>query len=169
MTSTVLTSHVITVDSSNRNGVAYPNAGSYQIDLPQRYRNIWSAQLLNIQIPEMTPAQRVIFLDIDKLSMIDSTAPGGGINFALAKIPLSAAVANVFFADSLTSSFMTIPLQNPVATIDKLNIQFKDSNGNVLTLANNHSFQIQLNCADYVTNGGGTTIMHSERIMGGTR
>jgi hypothetical protein len=164
-----ITNYVITVDSSNRNGTAYPNAGSYQIDLPQRYRNIWSAQLLNIQIPEMTPPQRVIFLDIDRLSMIDSTAPGGGVNFALAKIPLSLAAANVFFVDSLTSSFVTIPLQNPIATINKLNIQFKDSNGNVLTLANNHSFQIQLNCCDLTPSGGGSTITCGGRVMGGTR
>jgi len=164
-----LTTHVITVDSSNRNGVSYPNAGQYQINLPQRYRNVWSAQLLNIAVPELTPPQRNIFLDIDKLSMIDSTAPGGGVNFALAKIPLSVPVGNVFFVDSLTSSFMEIPLQNPVATMDKLNVTFKDQNGNVLTMANNHTFQIQLRCGDYIANGGGSTILRTSRVLGGTR
>ncbi|AGE56221.1 hypothetical protein PBCVNEJV1_206R [Paramecium bursaria Chlorella virus NE-JV-1] len=166
---TPLTTHVITVDSADRNGAAYPNAGSYQVDVPQRYRNIWSAQLLNIQLPELTPPQRVVFLDIDNLSMIESTAPGGGTNFALAKIPLSLAVGNTFFVDSLTSSFMTIPLQNPVATMDKFVVRFKDSKGNVLTMSNNHSFQIQLNCGDYLPRGGGTTITQYGRIMGGTR
>jgi hypothetical protein len=164
-----LTTHVINVDSANRNGAAYPNAGFYQIQLPQRYRNVWSAQLLNISVPEVVPVQRNIFLSIDKLSMIDSTSPSGGVQFALAKIPLSVPFGNVYFADCLTSSFMEIPLQNPVATMDKLNISFTDSNGNVLTMANNHSFQIQLKCGDYVANGGGSTIMGTQRVMGGTR
>ena len=164
-----LTTHVITVDSANRNGAAYPNAGIYQIDLPQRYRNIWSAQLLNIVLPQLTPPQTNIFLAIDKLSMIDSTSPSGGVQFALAKIPLSAAVGGNLFVDCLTSSFMEIPLQNPVATMDKFNISFKDSNGNVLTMANNHTFQIQLKCADYVADGGGSTIMGTRRVLGGTR
>lgn len=166
---TQLTTHVISVDSGDRNGYSYPNAGSYQIQLPQRYRNIWSAQLLNIALPELTPPQKNVFLAVDKLSMLDSTSASGGVKFALAKIPLSAAVANTFFVDSLTSSFMEIPLQNPVATMDKLNISFKDSNGNVLAMANNHSFQIQLKCGDYVTNGGGSTITGTRRVMGGTR
>jgi hypothetical protein len=164
-----LTTHVITIDSANRNGAAYPNAGFYQIQLPQRYRNVWSAQLLNISMPELNSSQRNIFLAIDKLSMIDSTSASGGVQFALAKIPLTAAIGNTFFIDCLTSSFMEIPLQNPVATMDKFNISFKDSNGNVLTMANNHSFQIQLKCGDYVTNGGGSTILGTHRVLGGTR
>lgn len=163
------TIHVITVDSSNRNGNAYPNAGSYQINLPQRYRNIWSGQLLNISLPELTPPQKNIFLDIDKLSMIDSTSASGGVQFALAKIPLSVSVGNTFFVDSLTSSFMEIPLQNPIATLDKLNVTFRDQNGNVLSMSNNHSFQIQLRCGDYNTSrGGGSTISGTKRVLGGT-
>jgi len=163
------TTHVITIDSANRNGLAYPNAGQYQIQLPQRYRNIWSAQLLNMSIPELSPPQRDIFLDIDKLSMIDSTSPSGGVNFCLAKIPLFIPFGNVFFIDALTSSFMDIPLQNPVASMDRLNIKIKDANGNVLTLANNHSFQLQLTCGDYVPRGGGSTITQKGRVLGGTR
>jgi hypothetical protein len=166
---TQLTTHVIAVDSANRNGNAYPNAGSYQIQLPQRYRNIWSAQLVNIELPELAPPQKKIFLSIDQLSMIDSTSASGGVKFALAKLPLSLAVGNTFYLDSMTSSFPEIPLQNPIATMDKLNVAFKDSNGNVLSLANNHSFQIQLRCGDYVANGGGSTIMGTRRVMGGTR
>lgn len=164
-----LTTHVISVDSANRNGAAYPNAGSYQIQLPQRYRNIWSAQLLNIELPELTPTQKVIFLAIDQLSMIDSTSASGGVKFALAKIPLSVPYGNTYYVDSLTSSFMEIPLQNPIATMDKFNVTFKDSNGNVLTMANNHTFQIQLKCGDLVSNGGGSTIMGTRRVLGGTR
>ncbi|AGE55599.1 hypothetical protein ATCVMN08101_289L [Acanthocystis turfacea Chlorella virus MN0810.1] len=163
-----LTTHVIEIDSADRNPT-YSNPGSYQIDLPQRYRNIWSAQLLNIELPELNPAQKKIFLSIDQLSMIDSTAASGGVKFALAKLPLSLAVGNTFYLDSMTSSFPEIPLQNPIATMDKFNIKFTDANGNVLTMANNHSFQVQLRCGDYIANGGGSTIMGTRRVMGGTR
>jgi hypothetical protein len=165
-----LTQHIITVDSGNRNGAAYPNTGQYQVDLPQRYRNIWSAQLLNISLPEPSDsALKNLFLCVDKISTIDSTASGAGVNFALAKLPLSVSVGNVYFLDSMTSSFMSIPLQNPVATLDKLNVSFRYSNGNVATLSNNHSYQIMLNCGDYIQNGGGSTIAGTKRVLGGTR
>jgi len=165
-----LTQHIITVDSRDRNGAAYPNPGQYQVDLPQRYRNIWSAQLLNISLPEPADSNlKNMFICVDKISTIDSTNPGAGVNFALAKLPLSISVGNVYFLDSLTSSFMAIPLQNPVATLDKLNVSFRYTNGNVATLSNNHSFQIMLNCGDYIQNGGGSTIAGTRRVMGGTR
>lgn len=166
-----LTTHVIAVDSANRNTTAYDNPGSYQINLPQRYRNIWSAQLLNIELPELNPAQKKVFLAIDQLSMIDSTAASGGVKFALAKLPLSLAVGNTYYLDSMTSSFPEIPLQNPIATMDKFNVKLTDANGNVLTIGNtqNHSFQVQLRCGDYIANGGGSTIMGTRRVMGGTR
>ena len=165
-----LTQHIIAVNSADRNGAAYPNPGQYQIDLPQRYRNIWSAQLLDIAFPEPAdPALKSVFLCIDKISTIDSTTPGAGVNFALAKIPLSVSVGNVYYIDSLTSSFMTIPLQNPVATLDKFNVSFRYSNGNVATLSNNHSYQIMLNCGDYRKDGGGSTITGTHRVLGGTR
>jgi hypothetical protein len=167
--STQLTSHIIAVHSSSRDQTAYPNAGDYQIALPQRYRNVWSAQLLNIEIPELTPPQRNIYLDIEKLSTIDSVAPGAGVNFAIAKIPLVLAVSNVFYVDALTSSFMVNYMQNPIASMDRFNVRLLDSKGNVLTLSNAHSFQIQLMCGDYITSGGGSTITHNGRIMGGTR
>jgi hypothetical protein len=125
---------------------------------------------LNISLPEPTDSNlKNLFLCVDKISTIDSTAPGAGVNFALAKLPLSIPVGNVYFLDSLTSSFMAIPLQNPVATLDKLNVSFRYSNGNVATLSNNHSFQIMLNCGDYIQNGGGSTIAGTRRVMGGTR
>jgi hypothetical protein len=163
------TTHVLSISSAQRDVSAYPDPGQYQIQLPQRYKNIWSAQLLNISIPELTPPQFNIFLDIDKLNMIDSTSPSGGTNFCVARIPLYAPYANIFFIDALTSSFMDIPLQNPIASMDKLSIKIKDINGNVLTLTKNHSFQLQLTCGDYVTNGGGSSIKGTARYLGGTQ
>jgi hypothetical protein len=166
------TTHVLSIDSSSRNETAYPSAAEYQIDLPQRYRNIWSAQLLNMVIPEMSPRQRVICLRIDKLNSIDSTVSTGGVNFCFAKIPLLTTLANVYYADAMTLFFPTIPLQNPIATMDRLSISLTDLNGNVLSNignANNHTMTIQFNCGDYISNGGGSTIIQNGRILGGSR
>ena len=50
-----------------------------------------------------------------------------------------------------------------------ISIKIKDINGNVLTLTKNHSFQLQLTCGDYVTNGGGSSIKGTARYLGGTQ
>jgi hypothetical protein len=165
------TTHVISVESSSRNDTAYPSPTQYTIDLPQRYRNVWSAQLLNIAIAEFTPRQRIVCLQIDKLNTIDSTAASGGVNFCFAKIPLISTVGNIYYVDAMSTLFPVIPLQNPIATLDKLKISFTDLNGNVLTNgnSNNHSMQIQLQCGDYLSNGGGSTITQNGRILGGSR
>ena len=139
--------------------------------MPQRYRNIWSAQLLNIGIAEFTPRQRAVLLRIDKLNQLDSTAASGGVNFYFAKVPLVSTVGNIFYVDAMSTMFPVVPLQNPVATLDKLSISFTDLNGNVLTNGNSngHSMQIQLQCGDYINNGGGSTITQNGRILGGSR
>ncbi|AGE52513.1 hypothetical protein PBCVCvsA1_340L [Paramecium bursaria Chlorella virus CvsA1] len=166
------TQHFVSIESSNRPDPANTTPANYSIQLPQRYRNIWSAMLVNIALPAVSPPQKYVYLDIDKLNTIDSTSPSGGVNFSLAKIPLSLpGQGNVYFLDTSINSFPNIPLQNPVATMDKLNIKLKDANGNVLTIpaGNEHSFMIQLTCGDYVSNGGGSTIKQNARYMGGTR
>lgn len=165
------TKHYITIESSNRPDPANTTPANYTVQLPQRYRNIWSAMLVSIAIPAISPHQKYVYLDIDKLNTIDSTSSSGGVNFALAKIPMSVpGVGNVYYADTMTSSFPNVPLQNPVATMDKLNVKLKDANGNVLTIpaGNDHSFMIQLMCGDYVPNGGGSTITQRGRFMGGS-
>ena len=166
------TQHFITIESSNRPDPANTTPANYTVQLPQRYRNIWSAMLVNIALPAVSPPQKYVYLDIDKLNTIDSTSPSGGVNFSLAKIPLSLpSASNVYYLDTTLNSFPSIPLQNPIATMDKLNIKLKDANGNVLTIpaGNEHSFMLQLMCGDYVPNGGGSTITHRGRYMGGTR
>jgi len=166
------TQHFITIESSTRVDPANTSASEYSVYLPQRYRNIWSAMLINIALPAVSPPQKYVYLDIDKLNTIDSTSPSGGVNFALAKIPLSlASTGNIYYLDTSINSFPNIPLQNPVATMDKLNVKLKDANGNVLTIpsGNEHSFMIQFTCGDYIPRGGGSTITQRGRIMGGTR
>jgi hypothetical protein len=165
------TKHVISIESASRDETKYPSPTQYQIDLPQRYRNVWSAQLLNIGIYEFAPRQRVAYLKIDNLNMIDSTSASGGVNFCFAKIPLISTFGNIFYVDATSTTFPVIPFQNPIATLDKLAISFTDANGNVLTngAGNNNSILIQLECGDYVTNGGGSTIKTHGRILGGSR
>ena len=165
------TTHVISVESASRNETAYPSPTQYTVDLPQRYRNIWSAQLLNIAIVEFTPRQRAVLLRIDKLNQLDSTAAAGGAGFYFAKIPLISTVGNIFYVDAMSTMFPVVPLQNPIASLDKLSITFTDLEGNVLSngAGNNHSMQIQLQCGDYINNGGGSTIQTHGRILGGSR
>ena len=168
---TKTTTHVISIESSSRNETAYPSPGQYQVDLPQRYRNIWSAQLLNMALPELAPRQRVICLNIEKLNMIDSTSPSGGVGFCFAKIPLISTVGNGYYVDAMSTMFPVIPFQNPIATLDKLKISLTDINGNSLNIiaGNDHTMLIQLQCGDYVNNGGGSTITQHGRILGGSR
>jgi len=166
-----VTKHTINIDSGDRNTAAYPTPSVYQVSLPARYRNIWEARLVNISIPELSTPRRHLFLKIDSLNQIDGTANSSGVNFCFAKIPLYVQYSNTFYADSLSVSFNPIILQNPIATMDKLNISFTDSRGNVvpMTAGNDHSMQIELTCGDYINNGGGSTLTQHGRILGGSR
>ena len=167
-----VTKHIITIDSSDRNTAAYPSPSNYQVSLPARYRNIWEARLINIEIPELATRYKNVFLKIDTLNKIDSTSNSGGVNFCFAKLPLSVSYSNVFYIDSMTQGLPTNVLQNPIATLDKLNISITDARGNIISIpnaGNNHSMQIELLCGDYINNGGGSTLTQHGRIMGGSR
>jgi hypothetical protein len=167
----VLTRHIVNIDSSDRDTTAYPTPAQYQISLPSRYRNVWEARLVNIGIPEFTPSRRNVFVKIDTLNQLGSTSNSGGVNFCFAKLPLFLQISNNFYIDSLSVSIPPTILQNPIASMDKLNISFTDSRGNVISIAagNDHSMQIELTCGDYINNGGGSTITQHGRILGGTR
>ena len=41
-----MTQHFVTIKSSNRLNSANTTPANYTVDLPQRYRNIWSAMLV---------------------------------------------------------------------------------------------------------------------------
>lgn len=167
-----LTKHSIIIDSGDRNTVSYPTPANYQVSLPSRYRNVWEARLVNISIPEFSPAQRRVFLKIDGLNQVDGTSNTSGVNFCFAPLPLITASSNIFYIDSLSVSLPSTVLQNPIATMDKLNISITDSSGTVLSIpsaGNNHTMLLELTCGDYIKNGGGSTITQHGRILGGTR
>lgn len=166
-----LTKHTINVDSSDRDTTAYPTPAQYQVSLPSRFRNVQEARLVNIGVPEFTPPRRNVFIKIDNLNQVGGTSNSSGVNFCFAKLPLFLQISNNFYIDSLSVSIPPTILQNPIASMDKLNISFTDSRGNIvpITAGNDHSMLIELTCGDYVNNGGGSTIMTHGRILGGSR
>lgn len=167
----VLTKHVINIDSAGRDTTAYPTPSQYQMPLASRYRNVWEVRLLNITIPELVPSRRNVFVKIDNLNQVDGTSNSGGSDFCFAKLPLVLQISNNFYIDSLSVSIPPTILQNPIASMDKLNISFTDSRGNIvpITAGNDHSMLLELTCGDYINNGGGSTITTHGRILGGSR
>ena len=72
----------------------------------------------------------------------------------------------------MTQSLPPVILQNPIATMDKLNISITNSNGELISIpntGNDHSMVIELVCGDYINNGGGSTLTTHGRILGGSR
>jgi len=169
-----LTKHYIHIDSNDRDTIAYPSPTNYQIKLPSRYRNIWEARLVNINIKEFGSAQKNVFLRIDNLNHVAGTSKSTGVHFCFAKLPLYQSFSNTFYINSTNESIPPAIMQNPIATMDRLVISITDSNGIILPggLPNewgDHSMQIELTCGDYITNGGGSTISGHGRVLGGTR
>ena len=162
-----VTKHYIHIDSNDRDTIAYPSPANYQIKLPSRYRNIWEARLVNINIKEFTPPQKNVFLRIDGLNHVDGTSNSSGVNFCFAKLPLYQAYSNAFYLNSANESLPPSIMQNPIASTQQLNISITDSRGTILT-GGDHSMQIELTCGDYITNGGGSTITGHGRVLGGT-
>ena len=167
----VLTKHVINIDSAGRDTTAYPTPSQYQMPLASRYRNVWEVRLLNITIPELVPSRRNVFVKIDNFNQVDGTSNSGGSDFCFAKLPLVLQISNNFYIDSLSVSVPPSIFQNPLASVDKLNISFTDSRVNIIpiTAGNDHSMLLELTCGDYINNGGGSTIMTHGRILGGSR
>lgn len=166
-----LTKHTINIDSAGRDTAIYPTPDQYQMPLPSRYRNVWEARLLNITFPEFVPSRRNVFIKIDNFNQVGGTSNSSGINFCFAKLPLFLSISNNFYIDTLGVSIPPTIFQNPLASIDKLNISFTDSRGNIIpiTAGNDHSMLLELTCGDYINNGGGSTIMTHGRILGGSR
>lgn len=165
----IITEHVLCVDSADRNTTAYPEADTYSISLPSRYKNIWKAELLNIQIAAINPVEDYVYLSIDQLNGLDSTS-NAGLNFAFAKIPFISQTSDLHYLDGSIINFGPVPLQNPIASLDKLNIKIINSAGVIVNQnGNNHNFQLRFTCADNVPRGGGSSITYDGRVLGGSK
>jgi hypothetical protein len=122
-----------------------------------------------MKISPTNPRTDYVFLSIDQLNSIDSTS-NAGMNFAFAKLYFTDNTSNVQYLDERLNNFGTVPLQNPIATLDKLNIRIIDSSGILVDQnGNNHNFTIKFYCGDNIPKGGGSTITHGGRILGGTQ
>jgi hypothetical protein len=160
--------YIIAVDSRDRDTIAYPNASIFSIALPQRYRNVIKADLLNAIFLPTTGGDEYAFVSIDQLNKID-VAGTNGVNFAFAKIPGIVTTSGLMYVDALVNSFGDRPYLNPIATLDRLNIQVLTRTGKLLDLnGNNWSCQLRLVCGALSPQGGGSTITKMGRILGGT-
>jgi hypothetical protein len=165
----ITNSYIIAFDSSDRDTAAYPNASIFSIQLPQRYRNVIQADLLNAIFIPTTGPDDYAYVSIDQLNKID-VAGTNGVNFAFAKIPGIVTTTGLMYVDCLLNSFGERPYNNPIATLDRLNIKVMTRTGQLMDLnGNNWSAQIRLICGALSPQGGGSTITREGRILGGTR
>jgi hypothetical protein len=166
----LLNDYIIGFDSRDRDTTAYPNASIFSIQLPQRYRNVIKADLLNAIFFPTTGSDIYAWVSIDPLNKIDVTGGTNGVNFAFAKIPGIVTTTGLMYVDAMTNTFGERPYQNPIATLDRLNIKVMTRNGRLLDLnGNNWSAQLRLTCGALSPQGGGSTITQEGRILGGTR
>ena len=162
--------YILSFDSRDRDTTAYPNASIFTIDLPQRYRNVIQADLLNAIFLPTTGPDIYAYVAIDQLNKIDVTGGKGGVNSAFAKIPGIVTTTGLMYVDCLLNSFGERSYNNPIATLDRLNIQVLSRTGKLMDLnGNNWSAQIRLRCGALSPQGGGSTITRDGRILGSTR
>jgi hypothetical protein len=162
--------YIIGFDSNDRDKTAYPNASIFSIELPQRYRNVIKADLLNAIFFPTTGTDIYAWVSIDQLNKIDITGNRNGVNSAFAKIPGIVTTTGLMYVDCLVNTFGERPYQTPIATLDRLNIKVMTRTGRLLDLnGNNWSAQIRITCGALSPQGGGTTITQEGRILGGTR
>jgi hypothetical protein len=165
----LLNDYIVTIDSKDRNTSLYPNASVFSIALPQRYRNVVQADLLNAIYMPTVPRYSHVFISIDKLNKIDSTG-NAGVNFAFAKLPAYLTVLGNVYVDATNTTFGDRPMLNPIATLDRLNFRVIDNAGELIDLnGNNWSCQLRLVCGALSPTGGGSTITTDGRVLGGTR
>jgi hypothetical protein len=158
-----LKEYLISVDSSidRYNG----NLSSFTALLPTRYNKIYAAQLVDILLPGIANVYYE-YISLEQFNQI--SGPSGGVNFAFAKIPLDGTGNSVIYSDTNGFNFDYVVLQNPIATLDRLNVRFVDGHGNLVPQSNACTFQLRLLTADLSPFGGGSTITPTGRFLGGT-
>jgi len=163
MTIATIKEYVFSVDTST--DIYNGNSASYTTLLPGRIHNVWGMQLLDISIPGVSNSS-YLFLSVQHFNQISS--PSGGMNIAFAKIPLNG-TGNLNYIDSNGANFAYTRLDNPIATLDRLIVDIKNGQGQVINqYGNNHTFQIKLVTGALSPYGGGSTIQHNGRVLGGT-
>ena len=158
-----LKTYIITVDSNLDlyNG----NLSSFTVLLPTRYKNIHAAQLIDVTVPGIANVYYE-YICIEGFNQLSS--PTAGVNFAFAKIPLDGSDDTIVFADTNGYNYGIIALDNPIASLDRLNISFVNGRGALQPQSNACTFQLRLLTADLSPYGGGSTITPNGRFLGGT-
>ena len=82
------------------------------------------------------------FLSIEHLNQL--SGPSGGMNFAFAKITLDGKGNSVFVADTNTYNYDYVRLGNPIASLDRLQVSFVDSRGNLVHQTEACNFQLRM-------------------------
>jgi hypothetical protein len=130
--------YVIAVDSST--DIYAGNLSSFTVLLPTTYRNIIAMQLVDLTLPGIDNVYYE-FISIEGFNQLSS--PSGGVNFAFAKIPLDGGNA-VIVADTNTYNYAYIPLGNPIASLDRLQVSFVDIQANIIFQTAPCNFQLRL-------------------------
>ena len=158
-----LKEYIVVIDSSL--DIFTGNATSFTTLLPARYKNVYGAELVDITVPAIANV-RYEYLAIDQFNQISS--PSDGVNFAFMKIILEQPREGFVTATNNGYSFAHVHLQNPIATLDRLNVSFLDRRGNLLQQPDTCVFQLKLITGELTPNGGGSTITSRGRVLGGT-
>lgn len=131
--------YILAIDSSI--DIYNGNLASFTTLLPTRFKDIEAAQLVDITLP--APGNLTYeFMSIEGFNQL--CGPSGGMNFAFCKIVLPDKAANVYVADTNTYNYDYVPLNNPIAALDRLNVKFVDGTGNLVPQAHPCNFQLRI-------------------------
>lgn len=125
--------HYIKVCSSGRNSTAYPLHYDYKINLPNKVKNIVSAQIVSCVIPDVDILDEpIVVFDIEELNYIDFLFDGG-YKKIFTSFPISEPNANNHTFINLKAASPILNFKTPLASISTLTVKLYDINYQPLT------------------------------------
>ena len=136
-------SHIVHVDSSDRDTAAYPNANSFALQFREPFKSVFSVELLNMSIPILAvPTPPYLWLVCPQLEhydvMITTTSqPNQTVNTtatnAFAKIPITVGAGNTeFFRKSELRQIKKF--KSTAGRLRVLNFELRNPDGSLYTL-----------------------------------
>jgi hypothetical protein len=126
--------HYITISSRDRNRSVYSNVNSYNIILPQEFRNIYSVELVQAIIPAKnnSEAEPYLLLDIDELSdVMISNDKHVSNSFAILQPTVPTTVGGFMQIDKRIHENTVKIYKTPKASLSKLTVSIRDCLGNL--------------------------------------
>lgn len=126
--------HVIYVDSENRDKTLYPVASSYTVFLTNPIRNIKRVELVSAMLPDVATSQYVT-LDITELrtpfhqSATDKASNCSAINGAFALVPIKVSATTDFYSQNY---MISVEYPSRIDLVDKLTINWYSPDGAAL-------------------------------------